>query len=169
MIQHSMTQTNSLSRAVRALDHLPRAAGSRLLTLLFTRKVRFAGTGGIRFESLSAERAMLRLDNRPRVRNHIGTVHAAATALLAETASGAVFGMNVPPERVPLLKSMHIDYLRRSEGALRAQATLSQDALERIKHEERGELMVPVTITDDSGAEPVHCEMVWAWVPKKRN
>jgi hypothetical protein len=27
---------------------------------------------------------------------------------------------------------------------------------------------VPVSITDESGAEPIQCEMVWAWVPKKR-
>jgi hypothetical protein len=25
-----------------------------------------------------------------------------------------------------------------------------------------------VTITDESGGEPIQCEMVWAWVPKAR-
>ena len=27
---------------------------------------------------------------------------------------------------------------------------------------------VPVTVTDETGAEPIKCQMVWAWVPKKR-
>ncbi len=164
-----MTQANPLARAVAALDYLPHPARSRLLTLLFTRSVRFAGTGGIRFESLDRQRAVLRLANSSRVRNHIGTVHAAATALLAESASGAVFGINVPPDRLPLLKAMHIDYVRRAEGALVAEASLTDEAREQIECEERGEMIVPVTVTDSSGAEPVHCEMLWAWVPKRRD
>jgi len=28
--------------------------------------------------------------------------------------------------------------------------------------------MVPVTITDESGQQPIECFMEWAWVPKKR-
>lgn len=167
MMPQSNAKPSSLARAVSKLDPLPQAARSRLLTLLFTRQVRFAGTGSVRFESLSHERAVLHLANRPRVRNHIGTIHAAAMALLAETASGAVFGMNVPADRVPLLKSMHIDYLRRAEGALRAEATLSAHAGEQIRSSERGELLVPVTLTDAEGQHPVQCEMLWAWVPKR--
>lgn len=160
---------STLARALRALDPLPQGLRARLLTQLFTRTVRFAGTGGVRFESLTPERAVLRLSNRPRVRNHIGTVHAAATALLAETASGAVFGLSVPADRVPLLKSMRIDYRRRAEGALRAEATLSAEARARVHEQPRGEIVVPVTVTDSTGAEPVHCEMLWAWVPKKQD
>jgi hypothetical protein len=33
---------------------------------------------------------------------------------------------------------------------------------------DKGEVTVPVTITDESGGEPIQCEMVWAWVPKAR-
>jgi len=28
---------------------------------------------------------------------------------------------------------------------------------------------VAVTITDASGQEPIQAEMIWAWVPKKRD
>ena len=54
-----------------------------------------AGAAGILFDKLAAEEAVLRLHNRRRVQNHIGGIHAAATALLAESATGAVFAMNV--------------------------------------------------------------------------
>jgi hypothetical protein len=28
--------------------------------------------------------------------------------------------------------------------------------------------VVPVTVTDESGEQPIQCRMTWAWVPKKR-
>jgi len=30
------------------------------------------------------------------------------------------------------------------------------------------EVIVPVTVTDSSGAEPIRAELVWAWVPRQR-
>jgi acyl-coenzyme A thioesterase PaaI-like protein len=106
--------------------------------------------------------------NRPKVRNHIGGIHAAAMALLAETATGAVFGMNLPAGRLPLLKSMHIDYLKRAQGALRAEATLSEEQRQAMQTEDKGEAQVAVRVTDESGEAPIECRMVWAWVPKKK-
>jgi len=29
-------------------------------------------------------------------------------------------------------------------------------------------LLVPVIVTDETGEQPIECEMVWAWVPKKK-
>src|SRR3546814_8874871 len=116
---------NRLSRAVAWLAALPAPLRNRATSLLFNSQVRFAGTGGLRFEKLDASEAIVVIRNRRAVQNHIGGVHAAAMALLAETATGAVFGMNVPADRLPLLKAMHIEYTRRARGALRATATLS--------------------------------------------
>lgn len=65
----------------------------------------------------------------PRVQNHIKGVHACGMALLAESATGAAFGMNLPDEALPLLKSMSIDYVRVAKGDLRAIATLTEVSL----------------------------------------
>ena len=89
-------------------------------------------------------------------------------ALLAETATGALLGMNLPDDRVPLLKSMQLDYLKRAKGDLRAEATLTAAARARILAEEKAEILVPVKVTDETGEEPVQCRMLWAWVPKHR-
>jgi len=139
-----------------------------LLTWMFGRTVRFVRTAGVSFEDLSEERALLHIRNRKRVQNHIGSVHAAAMALLAETASGALLGMNVPDDRVPLLKSLQVDYVKRARGDLRAEATLDAAARVRILREEKGEITVPVRVTDESGEQPIQCRIVWAWVPKYR-
>ena len=108
------------------------------------------------------------LKNRRKVRNHIGQIHAAGMILLAETATGMVVGMNVPDDKVPLIKSMKTNFVKRSTGAMRAVAHLSAEQIEKIKTLEKGEVQVPVTVTDEVGVEPVLVEAIWAWIPKKK-
>lgn len=163
-----MSRPSLFRRAVDGLRHLPAPMFRQAVTRLFTFRVRFAGTAGVHFEGLDDGQAVLRLGNRGRVQNHIGGIHAAAMALLAETATGAVFAMNVPDTHLPLIKTMNIRYLRRAQGALRAEATLSAEQRLRIQSEPKGDLLVPVTVTDEAGEQPIECEMVWAWTPKKR-
>ena len=158
---------SELARAVTAVNRLPAGLRGRAISTLFGFKVRFAGTGGVHFEELSESRAVAHMRNRSKVRNHIGGIHAAAMALLAETATGAVFGMNVPAGRLPLLKSMHIDYLKRAQGALRAEAMLTEQQRQAMQADEKGEAEVAVRVTDESGESPIECRMLWAWVPKK--
>jgi len=163
-----MENKSSLNRLVQKLDKVRPVLRYWLLTWMFGRTVRFVRTAGVSFEDLSEERALLHIRNRKRVQNHIGSVHAAAMALLAETASGALLGMNVPDDRVPLLKSLQVDYVKRARGDLRAEATLDAAARVRILREEKGEITVPVRVTDESGEQPIQCRIVWAWVPKYR-
>ncbi|MDR3416014.1 MAG: DUF4442 domain-containing protein [Nevskia sp.] len=163
-----MKPANALQRLVNSAASLPTPLRRRVVTAAFTYRVRFAGTGGVQFEVLEEGRAVAVMRNRGKVRNHIGGVHAAAMALLAETTSGAVFGLSLPGDRVPLLKSMHIDYQRRAQGDLRAEATLALPQRRALQQKERGEMVVPVHVTDSSGEQPIECRMVWAWVPKEK-
>ncbi len=163
-----MSKPNALQRLVAAVDRLPAPIRKRAVTLAFTTRVRFAGTGGVHFELLEEGRAIAVMKNRGKVRNHIGGIHAAAMALLAETCTGAVFGLSLPSDKLPLLKTMQIDYVRRAQGALRAEATLALPQRRALEKKERGEMVVPVKVTDASGEEPIVCQLTWAWVPKKR-
>ena len=160
---------NALQKLVAAAARLPAPLRSRAITAGFTYRVRFAGTGGVRFEVLEEGRAVAVIGNRGKVRNHIGGVHAAAMALLAETTTGAVFGLSLPGDKLPLLKSMQVDYIKRAQGGLRAEATLALPQRRALASKERGEIVVPVQVIDDSGEEPIKCKMTWAWVPKKRS
>ncbi|TXH02911.1 MAG: DUF4442 domain-containing protein [Nevskiaceae bacterium] len=164
-----MAAPNLLNLAVSRINRLPAPLRRPLISTLFGFAVRFAGTGGVRFERLDELRAILHLRNRRRVRNHIGGIHAAAMALLAESATGAVFGLNLPGGKLPLLKTMHVDYLRRAQGDLRAEAYIDEPQREAMRREARGEALVHVRVTDAAGEEPIRCEMVWAWVPEKKH
>jgi acyl-coenzyme A thioesterase PaaI-like protein len=160
--------SNRLSRAVTLINKLPHALHTPALSLLFGSQVKFAGTAKVRVHQLTPNRADLSLANRRKVQNHINGVHAAAMALLAESATGFLVGMNVPDDKLPLIKSLKVDYLKRATGALHAAAILTPEQIEAIRTQEKGEVLVAVSITDEAGIEPIRCEMLWAWVSKKR-
>lgn len=159
---------NRMARMVKSLDRVPVPLRGLARSKALGRAVRFAGTAGLEFRELGPQRVVVAIANRGKVQNHIGGVHAAAMALLAETATGFVIGMNLPDDKLPLMKTMSIDYVRRAEGGLVATAHLGPEQIERLFTEPKGEVLVPVEVKDDSGAEPIRCAMTWAWIPKKR-
>jgi len=159
---------NKFSSFVSKVNKTPQFMQSFLLTTLFTTKVKFAGTTGVKIEKISHHQTRLSLKNEKSVQNHIGGIHAIAAAVLAESATGIVFGMNVPDSKLPLLKSMQVNYQRRMQGNLTAVATLTPEQIQQIEQQEKGDVIVPVIITDESGQQPIECAMEWAWVSKKR-
>ena len=163
-----MRAENRFSRMMNRVAHVPAPLRTRARTLLLSRVVKFVGTAKLSIDELSAERAVVTVKNRRIVQNHIGGVHAAAMALIAETATGFVVGMNVPDDRVPVIKSLKVEYKKRASGGLRAVATLTPEQIERMRTTEKGEVSVSVLVTDDAGVEPIVCEMIWAWTPKRR-
>jgi acyl-coenzyme A thioesterase PaaI-like protein len=163
-----MSEPSTLSRVVARLSGLPPVLRRFAITKAFTSQVKFAGTGAVQILELEEGRAVLQMRNVRKVQNHIGTIHATGMALLAESATGVALGMTLPDSKIPLLKSMHVDYVKRANGTLRAEATLPPDLRARVLAEERGDFAVPVKVTDEAGEEPIKVQMVWAWVPRKR-
>jgi acyl-coenzyme A thioesterase PaaI-like protein len=160
---------NQLARAALTVSKLPRALRTRALSTVLGNVVPFVGTAGLVIEELTEERAVVVVPNRRRVRNHIGGVHAAAMTLIAETASGFVVGMNVPDDRVPVVKSLSVEFKKRAKGALRAVAELTPEQRQTMRDTPKGEVDVRVQLTDESGNEPVLATMIWAWTPKRRD
>ncbi len=129
--------------------------------------VKFVGTAGIHFEEMSCHRVSITLPNKSRVQNHIGQIHAAATTLLAETATGMVVGMNIPDNKLPLMKNLSVRFIKRSQGQQKAIATLTDQQISQIRETDKGDVSVSVKITDETEEEVVIAEMNWAWVLKK--
>lgn len=163
-----MPKKNRLSRIVSFLNLLPRPVRPPLLSRALGRLVPFVGTADLVIEEMTDTKVQVLLRNRRRVQNHIGGVHAAAMGLAVETASGFVAGLNVPDSRIPLIKSLKVDYVRRTKGDLTAVATLTEEQRRFIRDTEKGELEVSVRATDESGEEPIRCTAIWAWIPRKR-
>jgi acyl-coenzyme A thioesterase PaaI-like protein len=130
--------------------------------------VKYTGTTGSLVEELTENRAVISLKNKKRVQNHIGSVHAVASVLIGESATGYLVGMNVPDSSVPVIKTIKADYVKRAVGDMKAVATLTDEQVKQIRTQEKGETTVKVTITDGENKEPILMEMVWAWTPKRR-
>lgn len=162
-----MPVVNRLNRVVGVLNRLPPRWRTAALSRLFGSQVKLAGTARIRVHTLSRHSASLSLANHRKVQNHIKGVHAAAMALLAESASGFLVGMNLPDSKLLLIKTLKVDYLKRVTGGLTAVASLTAEQIAMLAQQDRGEVRVAVAVTDDSGQQPIACEMCWAWVSKK--
>ena len=159
---------NRFNQIVAKINSAPSFLRSFLLTKLFTSKVKFAGTAGIVIKEITNNKTQLVLANKKAVQNHIGGIHAIAAAVLAESATGIVFGMNVPDSKLPLLKSMQVSYQRRMQGSLSAVARLSDEQISLIAQDEKGSFFIPVIIEDESGQAPIECQMEWAWITKRK-
>ena len=160
-----MSQSNRLSKLVKATSKFPKGIRSTLWSKAFGRIVPMVGTANIRYLEVDSNHVTVRLDNQKNMQNHIKGVHAAAMALLAETATGFLTGLHIPDNRI---LSLHVDYLKVVEGGLTATATLSAEQQKLIADNEKGELVIPVTVIDDAGNEPIQCQMLWAWLPKRK-
>jgi acyl-coenzyme A thioesterase PaaI-like protein len=163
-----MTKPSALRKVHDTLDHLPGPLKSRAFSLVFGRAVKFFGTAGLRFTTIQPDCAVVALKNIKAVQNHLGTPHAMAMGLLVESATGALVGLNVPDNCVPVIKHVGIDYLKRAKGNLVAEARLTPEQIELIQTTEKGEIDVAVTLTDSEGKEPIFAQMIWAWTPKRR-
>ncbi|MCO8068465.1 DUF4442 domain-containing protein [Acinetobacter schindleri] len=163
-----MAKSNRLSKLVKASSRLPQGIRTALLSKTFGRVVPMVGSARIRYEQVSHDQVMVSMANHKAMQNHIGQVHACAMALLAETATGFVTAMNVPDSAVVLIKSIKIDYKRPTQGAMRAIATLTNEQQQLMQSTDKGETLVQVVITDESGEAPIQCEMLWAWIAKSQ-
>ena len=163
-----MAKRNRLSKLVKASSRLPQGIRTALLSKTFGRVVPMVGSARIRYEQVSHDQVMVSMANHKAMQNHIGQVHACAMALLAETATGFVTAMNVPDSAVVLIKSIKIDYKRPTQGAMRAIATLTAEQQQLMQSTDKGETLVQVVITDESGEAPIQCEMLWAWIAKSQ-
>ena len=163
-----MTQRNRLSKLVHSTARFPQGIRTALWSKAFGRIVPMVGTAKIRYLEVSTSQVTVSLANHKAMQNHIGQLHACAMALLAETATGFVSAMNVPDSAIVLIKSMNVDFKRPSKGAMTATATLTAEQQKLMQSTEKGETLVSVTLQDESGAAPVECQMLWAWVAKSQ-
>lgn len=163
-----MTANNRLARLVTKIKSYPKFLQIPMLNFALRRTVKLIGTAKLDVIELTKTHSIFKLNNRKRVQNHIGTIHAAGMALIAETATGMVVGMNVPDDKVPVIKTLKVDFVKRAKGDLVAKAYLSEQQIEQIVTLDKGEIEVAVTVTDEDGKEPIDCQMIWAWTPKRR-
>jgi acyl-coenzyme A thioesterase PaaI-like protein len=163
-----MADVNPFARIATQYAHVSGDERERIITRAIGETIPFVCTAGCAIDAYTPERVAVRVRDRETVHNHVGRVHAAAVALLAETATGLVVALNLTPPAVPLLRSMDLDYQRVAEGGVRAEATLSDDEQTRIAERPIGKIDVPIRCVDDAGETCAEGTLQWAWLPEDR-
>lgn len=163
-----MPVDNPFTRILNAHVDRPPDERQQAITAAIGETIPFVGTAGLHVEAYTPTRVAARLDDQQRVRNHVGGLHAAAMALLAETVTGLVVALNVPGESVPVIRTLNIHFQRQVIAPLHAEATLSEKDTERIRARPIGKIDVPLTITDAADRAPLQCDIQWAWLPERR-
>jgi uncharacterized protein (TIGR00369 family) len=144
----------------RRLSSMPggRWAFSRMLS----RTARYSGTIGARVESLEPGRAVLTMHDRPRLRNHLRSVHAIALANLGELTSGLAATAAMPAGVRGIVVRISVDYHRKARGTLTAVGSADFPPVTEPTRVE-----VQATIEDESGQRVATVTVEWALEPVK--
>lgn len=149
--------------AWKRLRTLP--CGPWLYSRLICFKAPYFATIAPRFEVLEPGKCEIRIRDRRRVHNHIGTVHAIAMCNLAELSAGMMTDVSIPTAMRWIPKGMTVEYLAKAKGELRAVATPVAPAMEAL---EGYAWPVQVGVRDTSGTE-VFRARIDMWVsPRSR-
>ena len=162
--------SNQFTKLLAVTKYLPAGIRATVLSKAFGKVVPFVGTTGVYYETVEPNKVVVSLNNTKAVQNHIGSVHAVAVTLLAETATGFILGVNLPSDRVLLIKSYSVNFYRPlKKGQIAAIATLTDEQRLTILNTPKGEMVIPCVIQDresDSERDSIVVEMTWAWIPK---
>ncbi|MFP4227820.1 MAG: DUF4442 domain-containing protein [Salinivenus sp.] len=164
-----MDSQNPFRRIATRYRDVPSRPRRSLITHAIGDVIPFVRTAGCFIEAYTPSQVVVRLDNREGVQNHLGGLHAAALALLAETATGLVVALNVPDGSSPLLRTMDVSFDRFARDVAQAEATLTTDDRDAIQSRAIGQLEVGVRLTAPGADETlVEGQLKWAWVPADR-
>jgi acyl-coenzyme A thioesterase PaaI-like protein len=102
------------------------------------------------------------------VHNHLGTLHAGAQFVLAESASGDCLQRTFPEwvgRAVPVLRDAQVKFKRPADSPVRATAVIEPDAAERFRDEldRRGRALVAVAVELRDAAEVLTCVANYRW------
>lgn len=139
-------------------------AGHWIFSRLICLKAPYFATIAPRFVALQPGRCEVRIRDRRRVHNHIGTVHAIALCNLAELSAGVMTDVTIPAGMRWIPRGMSVEYLKKAVGTLHGVATPEAAARASI---DGYEWPVVVQVIDAAG-EVVFRARVMMWVSPRK-
>ena len=158
---------NLIADALTRIEKLPAGLRNWATNFAFGRAVPYVRTSRVHYDKVSPTEWIAHVPNRRSVQNHLRQVHAGAMITAAESVAVTMMAQSLPPDRLPLVKSIEARFVRRSSGAIRAVARLTDEQLHQIRTEPKGEVRIEVTVTDESGEVPVEITVVPAWTTRR--
>jgi acyl-coenzyme A thioesterase PaaI-like protein len=140
-----------LLRAHRTMSKLP---GGRWLFMQFVKRlIPYTGSVNPCVEVLEPGYARISIQQRRRLEQHLGSIHAIALMNVAEFASGAAMATALPPGYRGIVTKMAIEYFKKARGKITAESrTVLPELGDKVECEvtsdlqnEKGELVARST------------------------
>lgn len=153
-----MSMASTISRLIPSIDdprnvirelwdRLARVPGGKaLFSRAVGRMAPYTGTVGARVQELRVGFACVELEDRRKVRNHLGSVHAVALVNLAELTGNLALSYSLPDDARFIVSGLSIDYVKKARGTVTA---TSESPVPPSN--ERREYEVPVVMFDPGG------------------
>ncbi len=145
-------------------DKLVNVPGGRwIFSRLIGNIAPYSGTIDAYVEELHMGHAMVSLEDRPGVRNHLSCVHAIALVNLAEIAGNVALSYTLPPDARFIVAGLSIEYLKKARGTIHAVGTCPEALTS-----ERTEHVVPVILQNAAGEIVARVALRTLVGPKKK-
>ena len=132
----------------------------RILDVMLNVGIPFNRWLGLRVHEISADHVTIKSPETVLRRNHVGTAHACAQALIGEYAAGLVIAQQFPIETYRMIISkLEIDYAKPGRGTLYGTAKAPETMPELT--DEEGWVDMETRITDKAGDEVSVCRTRW--------
>jgi acyl-coenzyme A thioesterase PaaI-like protein len=110
------TPVERLRSAWRTLS--PKPGGKFVFSKLFGRAIPDSGSIRPDILELAPGRAVIAIEDRRAVRNHLDSVHAVALANLGEMSTGLALGFGLPSDGRSILVKLSCEFLKKARGRL---------------------------------------------------
>lgn len=145
----------------------PLPGGRRLFSAFLGRLVPYSGTLGARVEELDPGRAVVRLPDRRRVRNHLGSIHAVALTNLGELCSGLAVLSALPPGVRGIVTELRTEFHHKARGELTARAEVVRPSGTGAPEAWYGDRPATAHIVDGEGREVATFHATWRLGPPR--
>lgn len=156
----------SPSAAMRSLwDVLQKVpGGGRVMGRLVGRMAPYTGTVAPEIVELRPGYARVRMKDTPRLRNHLGSVHAIALMNLGEASTGTAVLMGMPDDARAIIVHLGMDYLKKARGTITAECAVE---LPEGLGTEKQEIKLTADLRDEGGEVVARAHARWLVSPPR--